>query len=452
MPTEASGSNTTNIDDEAKRIGLRFRLRNDLIYYTNFDDGRERLYVPEALEHNIFKLAHNEQHHGGFHRTYDRIAASIYIRYLAKHLRVYIEHCPAYQLNQTKRHKPYRRLLPINKPNIPFHTITIDFILALPVTKDGCDSLLTVTCKASKRMLLIAGQSTWDAPAWANATLAALIGHDWGIPQAIISDRDSKFVSAFWKTIFTALKYNLLTSTAYHTQTDEQSERTNQTVKIAIRFYLSQHIDVVDWTIILPYLQGYLNNSPNQSTSLAPNKVIYGFKVRNTLGILSELPDGEDYSKIRQRNRQQAEESVAFANTFAKLRYNAKHKAIDISTGDKVYLRLGHRYNIPGVNPKLHQQRIGPFKVLERVGPLAYRLKLPPLIKIHPVVSIAQLEPLPAGPNPYHRPQNANTPTVIERESEGLGDNEYVVKAILGKRGNNKYLVKWKNYGHKHNV
>lgn len=122
---------------------------------------------------------------------------------------------------------------------------------------------------------------------------------------------------------------------------------------------------------MVPYLQGYLNNSTNQSTGLAPNEIAYGFKVRDTFSMLSDL-SAEDFSRLRQLNRNQAEEAIAFANAFAKLRYNSRHKPVDIAVGDKVYLNLGDGYSIPGITEsKLHQQRVGPFRLLERVGPLA---------------------------------------------------------------------------------
>lgn len=86
-------------DEFTQKIGLRFKLREGLIYYTNFDDNRERLCVPNALEKEIFELFHDRQHHNGFYRFYDRIISSVYMRYLSKHLRAYIEHCSKCELN-----------------------------------------------------------------------------------------------------------------------------------------------------------------------------------------------------------------------------------------------------------------------------------------------------------------------------------------------------------------
>lgn len=259
---------------------------------------------------------------------------------------------------------------------------------------------------------------------------------------------------SFWRAIFQKLNCDLLTSTAYYTQTDGQSERANQTVEIAIRYYVSQNPEST-WIVVLPYLQGYLNNSKNQSTGVSPNEVLYGFNVRDTLGMLSQLPEA-DLTRLRQLKRDQAEESIAFANAFAKLQYDSKHKPLSLSKGDNAYLRLNHGYEIAGVsNRKLHHQRVGPFKILDRVGPLAYRLELPPIMRIHPVVSVAQLEPSP-GPDPYQRLKDQYPPPVVENDSLDHHESDvYELEAIVSKRssrGKTQYLVKWKGYGHEYDA
>lgn len=114
--------------------------------------------------------------------------------------------------------------------------------------------MLTVTCKFSRRITLIAGKSTYSASQWANVLLDRLLVADWGLPEAIISNRDAKFLSDMWTTFFKRLGTKLLTSTAYHLQTDRLSERTNQTVKIALRFLITNNPDV-NWVLALPALQ-----------------------------------------------------------------------------------------------------------------------------------------------------------------------------------------------------
>ena len=89
-------------------------------------------------------------------------------------------------------------------------------------------------------------------------------------------------MSSFWRFVFEKLGTSLLTSTAYHPQTDGQSERTNQTVENALRDLLTSY-PVSDWAEFLPFLQGSLNNSTNSTTGQAPNELAYGFKVRDSL-------------------------------------------------------------------------------------------------------------------------------------------------------------------------
>jgi hypothetical protein len=297
VPIDPTSTSGTKPPTSPPQSPIRFHSRDDLLYFRDTANGREKLCVPARLEKEVFRLAHDLQHHVGFHRAYERIAPNIYIRQLAKRLRTYIEHCPECQVNQTKRHRPYGSLQPIHAPPIPFYTITMDFVVALPEV-NGVDALLTITDKFSKRVLLLPGHTTHTTEDWANITITSLLDHDWGIPAAIISDRDPKFLSSFWRAVFTKMGTSLLTSTAYHPQSDGQSERTNQVVEIALRYHASEHPEDA-WTTVLPYLQATMNNSTNATTGQAPNEIIYGFKTRDVLGMLADLPP-EDYTRLRQ--------------------------------------------------------------------------------------------------------------------------------------------------------
>ena len=257
--------------------GGHFVLKNELLYHVTPEN--KRLVIPHSVQPEIFKLAHGD-HHAGLQKTYQRISRTLYVRNLASSLKKWIQHCPECQLHRTRRHLPYGDLQPIITPPIPFHTITLDFVLALPVSIDGYECLLTIMCKFSKRIALISGKSTWSAEEWAVALLLRLQIADWGLPSAMISDRDPKFMSDLWKAIFEKLGTKILASTAYHPQADGQSERTNQTVEIALRFLLSS-TDGSLWPTLLPALQAAFNNDKS-ATGRSPNEVIYGFKVMET--------------------------------------------------------------------------------------------------------------------------------------------------------------------------
>lgn len=440
-------STETIEDDEPVKTGIDFELHGGLIYHKE----NRRLCIPVTLEQEIFKLAHDQNQHSGATRCFHRIRETIFIPRLSRKLRVYIDHCPQCQLNQTVRHKAYGELMPIVSPAIPFHTVAMDFIMAIP---DDFDTLLTITCKFSKRLTIIPGKSTYSAKDWAIEVMNRLLTADWGIPAAIISDRDPKFLSEFWDTIFRRLGVSLLTSTAYHAQTDGQSERSNQTVEIAIRFLTSNDPDV-DIIAALPTIQSQLNNSPNASTALSPNEIIYGFKVRDTISALNleRIKRNESTTNRRQEYQAEASDAIAFANAKMKVYYDSRHKPLLLKPGDKAYLRLNKGYKLPEHHQKLSQRRCGPFLVKRRVGRLAYELDLPSTWKIHPVISIAQLEPASGVQDPYNRPR-PHYPDAVEIEGDTEDQKSYEVERVLAKRirkfgrtAVTQYLIKWLGYG-----
>ena len=154
------------------RSGLAFYMQDELIYYKDVTD-RARLCLPNSFEKEIFQLAHDGNSHVGFHRAYQRITETLYMQGLSRRLRLYIAACPLCQLNQTKRHRPYRQLVPIAPPPIPFHTIGIDFIMHLP-SVNGFNTVLSITCKFTKRIGGVPGKKEWGAKKWARELLRFL--------------------------------------------------------------------------------------------------------------------------------------------------------------------------------------------------------------------------------------------------------------------------------------
>ena len=174
---------------------LPYQVINQALYFTDPKRGL-RLYIPSAIEAEVFKLVYDEMGHPGYTRTHERLTKGLYIHNMSTKLHKFIRHCPHCQLNQTPRHKPYSSLQPILAPARPFYTLTIDFILALPESEpDGFDCIITATYKLSKAITLLPGKSTWIATDWAIKLLNRLAELGWGLPRAIISDRDRKFVS-----------------------------------------------------------------------------------------------------------------------------------------------------------------------------------------------------------------------------------------------------------------
>lgn len=313
---------------------------------------------------------------------------------------------------------------------------------------------MSVTDKFTKRITLVPGKSIQSAGQWAKALINRLDIADWGLPKAIISDRDRKFLSDIQKAIFQYLGVSLLYSTAYYPQTDGSSKRTNQTAEIALRFYIHALDKPEYWPEILLRLQALLNNSI-VSTRKSANKVAYGFTLNRPLDLLA-LPGSEigiDYTL----SRISAVDIISFAQISVKYYYNRQHQPIFLKVGEYTLLRLYKGYSILntlGVTKKLTQQYVGPFRVTKRVSRLAYCLAVPGDWKIHPVFTVAQLEPVPdPALDPFKRPRLDYLPSVFIK---GDTDNSksYEIERLLNKRILRKgrgfaieYLVKWKGYG-----
>ena len=514
------------LDDNAAKIP--YRIIDDLLYFDDDERGL-RLCIPSAIEAEVFKLAHDEQGHPGYARTHERLTQGLYIFGMPAKLHEFIRHCPHCQRNQTPRHRPYGSLQPIYSPARPFHTITIDFILALPTSPEGFDCTMSLTDKFCKAVAFIAGKSTWDGNEWAIAVLDKLAEINWGLPRAFISDRDRKFIGQLWKGIFKALNVELLFSSAWHPQTDGMSERSNQTAEIALRYYIATLEDPRCWPKVLPRMSASLNNSTKySSTAQSPTQVLYGFRTREALDLLrfddnndascERLQDPADtppadapnpqsntppidmqnqasadtpntsssdpinpaFPVVARRRLQDpgslpqqhpvlanpgarlakmseyrpghidAKDAIAFASLKMKEIYDSRHLPKFFNVGDLVHLRLHRGYNVPGVkSKKLGPQMIGPFKILQRIGRLAYKLELPGHMRIHDVVSIAHLEPATdPTEDPYQRRPVPPPPVVVD------GDQEFVIEKLVNKRRlrrgrgwSTQYLIRWQGYG-----
>ena len=436
---------------------LRFRYRDELIYYLNdndLNDGRERLCVFKKMAGEIFVLAHDRLSHADFHKTYDRVAASFYIRKMFRQLQIYITHCSECQLNRIIRHSFYDALRFIQSPVISFHTVIINFILALSATiESDFDAVMTIMCKFIKRIILIFDKQNWFAEEWTSAFLIEVLNHDWNVSRVIISNKNRKFMSEFWREIFKRLNTKILINIAYHPQIDDQSKRTNQTVKIALHYWIISNFNV-DFILDLLYIQANINNFMSTTIGHTSNELCYDFRLKDNLNLFADLSD-KKYIKLRLRYREEAKEVIAWINMIIKISYDRKHTWIDLKPGSHAYLRLHHDYIISRlINRKLSNQRVGPFKIIEKINNLAYRLELLPVMKIHFVMSVTQLELKSSNQNLYNRLTSDEPPPVTE---EGDDDTEksYIIERLLERRTSREktqYLIKWLGYGPAHNV
>ena len=383
--------------------GLPKPAKAKLLYHVNRLTNVYRLCIPPSVALDILGIAHGEGH-PGFSRCYEIVSCSWYIHGLMKLLCSFICHCPQCLALQTRQHLPYGLLQSIESPPVPFFTLTLDFVLVLLPSKEGYNAIISVTCKFSKRVTLVEDADIWPAEQWSHAFLKRLNLIDWGLPGELITDRDPKFLSKFWSVLFAKLGVKLLYSTAYHPQTDRASEQTNQTVEIALRFFIHSMDDSSRWPEVLHRIQSLLNNTSSSTTGKTPNEVAYRFSPRRPLDLCSTTALPDTYVA-----RTAAADAILFALANQKVHYDRSHQPLFMKVGDWAMLKLHKGYSIPssvGITKKLTQQYVGPFQIIERIGRLAYKLEVMSDWKIYPVFSIAQLEPTPApSKDLFHRPR-----------------------------------------------
>ena len=232
-----------NVLNKFDNTSLLYVRKNDLIYRKKIDTNiafyvSQRMCAFFEILKDIFSMIHDVNDHFDFDRTYKQIIFVWYIRDLIRHLKNYLKHCSKCQINQIRRHKSYDNFQSILSSSTLFHIITIDFVLTISFSHIELNNVMSITCKYSKRITIVLDKNIWSAKNWTKALLKRLNIADWEFPKIIISNRDRKFLSELWTKIFTRLDTKLLYSTTYHSQTDDSSERINQTLEIALKYHI----------------------------------------------------------------------------------------------------------------------------------------------------------------------------------------------------------------------
>ncbi|GKE14341.1 putative reverse transcriptase domain-containing protein, partial [Tanacetum coccineum] len=280
-------------------------------------------------------------------------------------------------------------------PQWKWENITMDFVTKLPKTTAGQDTIWVIVDRLTK--------SSYFFPMWEDDTLEKLtrqylkeVVSRHAVLVLIISDRDGRFTSHFWESLNKALGTRLDMSTAYHSETDGQSERTIQTLEDMLR------ASVLDfgkgWDKRLPLVEFSYNNSYHTSIKAAPFKALYGRKCRSPI-CWDEVEDSqltvlkiihETTEKIVQiKNRIQA------ARDHQKSCADVRRKPLEFQAGDKVMFKVSPWKEVIrfGKRGKLNPRYIRPFKIIAKVEIVAYRIELPEqLSRVHSMFYVSKLK------------------------------------------------------------
>ncbi|KAL0537322.1 hypothetical protein IC582_026299 [Cucumis melo] len=273
----------------------------------------------------------------------------------------------------------------------------------LPRTLRGFTVIWVVVDRLTKSAHFVPGKSTYTASKWAQLYMSEIVRLH-GVPVSIVSDRDARFTSKFWKGLQTAMGTRLDFSTAFHPQTDGQTERLNQVLEDMLRACELEFPS--SWDSHLYLMEFAYNNSYQATIGMAPFEALYGKCCRSPVcwGEVGEQrlmgPElvqstNEAIQKIRSR--------MHTAQSTQKSYADVRRKDLEFEVGDKVFLKVAPmrgvlRFERRG---KLSPRFVGPFEILERIDPVAYRLALPPsLSTVHDVFHVSMLRKY--VPDPSH--------------------------------------------------
>jgi hypothetical protein len=309
---------------------------------------------------------------------------------------------------------------------------------------------MVVVCRVSKQAIFVPCLTTDTAVELAKHFIKHVFSKH-GLPEDIVSDRGTLFVSKFWRAVCKMLDVQQSFSTAYHPQTDGQTERTNQTLEQYLCTFVNY--DQNDWEEWLPLAEFVYNNMPSDATGVSPFFANKGYHPRLTMS-LKDVPSHAAHLKVAEMKKvnEYLKKELGKTNVGYAEQINHKRRPIPedkFQIGELVWLDLR---NVETKRPtkKLDYKHFGPFRITEKISTHAYRLDLPQTMKgIHNVFHINLLTPNPTEYYPQRKPPPA-PPIEIENQEEN-----YEVEKILDshrKRGKLFYLVKWKGYGPEHDT
>ena len=417
------------------------------------------IVVPESMQTEVIRLHHDSPTagHMGESKTMDLIQRQFWWSKMAESVHLYVQRCDSCQRNKSLRTTPFGLLQPIRIPDTRWSVVTMDFVTGLPVSRQGNDCILVMVDKLTKYVVVVPCLKTLTAAQCADLFIQHIFQTK-GLPDKIISDRDKLFTSKYWINFMEHLKVKLCLSTAFHPQTDGQTEKANSVVEQVLRSVVNE--PQTNWESMLPFVTFAINNSKSESTGETPFFLNQGSHPKSpadaarphisdyvpALGVvLTEMYSTLEMVKVQLRNAQSRQKKYA----------DKKRKEHKFEEKQLVLLSIKN-FKFPSGQRKLQGRYLGPFEIVEMVGQNAARLHLPEsMSRFHPVFHVSLLKPYLAAKG-Y---QPANKEVRLRKEESAELEVETVLahrKVKVGKAKNKKfrveYLIKWAGFDSSHNT
>jgi len=228
--------------------------------------------------------------HFGFDKTLELLKRKFFWPHMRKDVRRHCHRCISC-LKVKSKTMPHGLYTPLPFASAPWEDIRMDFILGLPWTHRGFDSIFVLVDRFSKMAHFIPCNKVDDACNISKLFFREVVRLH-GLPQTIVSDRDPKFVSHFWRTLWERLGTKLNFSTSSHPQTDEQTEVVNKSISTMLRSIMKGNHK--SWDEYLPHIEFAYNRVVHKTTNISPFEVVYGFNPLTPLDLLP-LPNPQDF-------------------------------------------------------------------------------------------------------------------------------------------------------------
>ena len=427
----------------------RYSIEEGYLYYQTNEDENKRIVVPknEDLLNRIIYEYHDSETmgHPGYLKTYIKIRKHYYWKNMEKTILRYVNTCEKCQRNKARQTKSPGLLQPLPIPNNKWEDISMDFMVALPTTKDGYNAIMVIVDRLTKRSIFIKTKMTNTAEDTAKLFIENYFKLH-GMPKTIISDRDTKFTSIFWSSFIKLLGTKHRLSSAFRPQTDGQTERTNRFIQDYLRGLVNPFQN--DWDQFLALAEFAYNARIHSSIGMAPFEADLGYNPYTPTDVARD----PEFSKLDKEakaliNKQKAfikmaQDRMAEAQDRMKYYYNRNRSEQNFEIGELVLLdnrNLNIRHKGYAEKDKLAPRFNGPYPIIGRHNKDSYEIRMPPGLKIHPVFHTSLLKKYQQDKSPT---RNNTVPKTLLKD----GTVGQLIESIIGHRLKNKqieYKVKW---------
>jgi hypothetical protein len=313
----------------------------------------------------------------------------------------YVRECQICQRVKSEALKPSGLLQPLPIPERIWEDISMDFIEGLPEVR-GQSVVFVVVDRLSKYAHFITLSHPFSAKRVAEIFVRE-VARLHGMPRTIVSDRDRIFISEFWSEFFRLQGTQINLSSAYHPETDGQTEVVNRGLEQYLRCFVADRPK--DWVKFLPWAEWSYNTAHHSSIGMTPFEAVYG-RTPPVLRAYDRLA-ATDRTELdleladRDETLRRLKTHLATAQNRMKQTHDKGRREREFEVDQLVFVRAQpYRQSTlrPILNQKLGYKYYGPYRVLQRIGPVAYRLDLPEGTRIHPVFHVSALK-AQIGPN-----------------------------------------------------